>query len=349
MPDIVIPENLHTLSYPERIRVLTELAGRADPDCRVFGSKTAAYKYAAPADVQSVRDFELRTGIILPREYFRFFTEIGNGGAGVDYGMFSLEKTEEYNRGYFKETLSPGPTLFDLDDPLAAYLEKTAEMERLDNENSSAPDFDEKYDALEADIIRGLLMIGTAGCTYDYFIVLKGKKAGRIGCLDWNMLPSHSGSPIMYDLTLSEWLEDHFRRIIQGEIVSRGSFDSVRYSTDIGFKRRASRPPEPPKPAPVRRPEPQPAPAPAPQPTPAPAPDPQPAPQPEPEPVFIPIPSKPEYRVGDFIRDSRYGNGMITNVVKVASGSRIISAEFVSAGLKSLVLPYDEKYIVKDK
>ncbi|MBR1393738.1 MAG: SMI1/KNR4 family protein [Ruminococcus sp.] len=344
MSDIAIPNNLNTLSYPERIKTLAALAGQADPQRRVFGSGKTGYTFAEPAPAVNVRDFELRTGVTLPREYFRFFTEIGNGGAGVDYGMFSLEKMEEYNRGYLKDILSPGPTLFDLDDPLAAYLEKTAEMERLDNENSSDPDYDEKYDTLNADIIRGLLMIGTAGCTYDYFIVLKGKKAGRIGCLDWNMMPSHNGSPIMYDLTLSEWLEDHFRRIIMGEIISRGSFDSVKYSSDIGYKRRSSRPPEPSKPKQEQKPKPAAAPTPAP----APAPAPTPAPAPAPEPVFIPLPPKPEYKAGDFIKDSRYGNGMITNVVKVSSGSIIISAEF-SAGLKSLVLPYDEKYIVKTK
>ena len=254
-------KGLETLSRPERLKVLTEQAGAADPGRRIFGSKKTDYKYAPVLEISAVHDFEVRTRITLPEEYVRFLTEVGNGGAGVDYGMYSLEDAERNN--YIEDARSEGLTLFDREDPAKFYVETAKEIERLDSKFGK--DAQELIDRLNRDIIRGMFVIGTAGCTYDYFIMLSGRKKGMVGQIDWNLMGDHRDVPRVYDLGLFDFLEDHFRRIILGRYISRGSFDSVEYRSDTGFKSRTPfvLPEEPKKQVQPAPPPPQPGPAPS--------------------------------------------------------------------------------------
>ncbi len=325
-----IPQNILDMPFPERIKALAELAHRADPKLRVFGAGKHKYTFAAPADITAIRRFERSNGLMLPDEYVRFLTEVGNGGAGADYGMFSFEAAA--NNLPSKATY--GPTLYDYDDPVAVYVEKA---QRLDDINGKE-EFEAEYDRLFNDITRGMFIIGTAGCTYDYFIMYHGRKRGCVGGIDWNLMPQRSGSPVLYDLTLNEWLEDYLTRIILGKLVSYPTFDAVDMYADIGRKRCARRDEWPNTVSAPEQPAPQPTPTPASQPTPPPA------PQPAPRPTVVTPPPKPApriFRVGDLIRHARYGSGIITNVV-----GNIITADYMECGSKSIMLPYDRKDIL---
>ena len=223
-----LPEGLDRMPFAERIKTLAALAKKADPQCLVFGSEKHQYTFRPPIDIQAVRAFESRTGLTLPEEYVRFLTEVGNGGAGIDYGLYSLENVEREIR---EETASTGVTLFDYENPAQVYYEKNLAMERLDEQYGKAAD--EQCDALYADLIRGMLVIGTAGCTFDYFIMCQGKKQGRVGILDWNMEPEREYAPALFDLTLSEWLENYFKRIILGKVIWCRCFYKVDYDAEL--------------------------------------------------------------------------------------------------------------------
>lgn len=353
-----------SLPFPERLKRLTEQASQADPQRLIFGSKKNDYKYAPTVDISKILELEDKYGVPLPQQLVTFFTEVGNGGAGVDYGMYSLEYIE---KTCLSDTSGEGfvyepdkPTVFDHDDPELFYYEKALAIEELDNKYQDAAQAE--IDAAYREITRNLLIIGTAGCTFDYFIVLTGKKKGMIGKLDWNMIADPGQGPYCFDLTLSQWLEDHFKRIIMDITVTYGTFKSVDYRPDIGCKKRTPfrkftkeekeqaaanvkhytlHGPEP-----ARKPAPQPAPhhappPPAPQPSPQPAPQPTPQPTPQPKPVPPPQPQRPAFKAGQFIKHKTYGFGMITNVV-----GNIITADFPSVGPKSLILPYDAKDIL---
>ncbi|GEM_PF-1947068 len=325
------------LPFPERLKKLCELAGRADRKCEVFGAGKHRYRFSPPLSPEKLRETEEKYGVPLPEELAAFLTQVGNGGAGVDYGMFSLETIESYcladnTDGSF--CYEPDkPTIFERDDPDGFYLEQVRITE---SEDASQAD----CTAATREIIRNLLIIGTAGCTYDYFIVLAGRYKGMIGELDWNMINAPGQGPMLFGLTLSEWLEDHFRRVILDETNSYATFKAVNYLTDIGYKKRTTRT-KPENDEPERLflhtepdPPPEPEPTPQPEPTPPPAPAPTPAPQPR------PAPAQPVFRSGGFIRHKQYGLGIITNVV-----GNIITADFTSVGPKSLILPYDAKDI----
>ena len=370
-----IPESIESLPFPERIKRLAELAKMADPDFKVFGSKKHQYNFNAPTTVEKVRAFEERTGITLPKEYVDFLTTVGEGGAGIDYGLYTLDEAEKYT--YVKECASEGLTLFDYEDHERTYYYISKMMEDLDEKLGA--EAEDQLDKLFADIIRGMVIIGTAGCTYDYFIMCSGTRKGYVGMLDWNMMTDLKGGPTIFDLKFNDWIEDHFRRIILGKLCSRGSFDAVDKDAEIPFPQRDRSPiPSPikkdvvsgPAPTDMRAmvwpkepsristptpaPAPQTAPPPSPQPTaqfssspdptltprptpaPAPAPVPKPAPAPAPKPVHV-------YRSGDFVKHTKYGNGIITNAVNVGPGKFILTIDFLSNGTKNVMIPYDEK------
>lgn len=80
----------------ELLRLVTD-ARELDTEFRLMGSDSHRYQFAPVAALSSVRDFENRHNIRLPAAYVEFLTQVGNGGAGPDFGLYSLEELEFYN------------------------------------------------------------------------------------------------------------------------------------------------------------------------------------------------------------------------------------------------------------
>lgn len=103
----------NTSDFSVRLMQLVSQTRMCDKEMREFASGTHKYKFKPVTSIQKVRKFEKKYNITLPENYIRYLTEVGNGGAGPDYGLYSLEKVEEIN-----EHLSQNDDfiLFDLDD-----------------------------------------------------------------------------------------------------------------------------------------------------------------------------------------------------------------------------------------
>ena len=73
--------------------VLEKLAKKRelDPDCIGFGVKKHRYELQPPIEESRLVKLERKYGISLPEEYRHFVLEIGNGGAGPSYGLYSIE------------------------------------------------------------------------------------------------------------------------------------------------------------------------------------------------------------------------------------------------------------------
>lgn len=71
----------------ERIaRKLAQLRA-ADPELRAFGIGDHNYQFVPPLSEPEVDDICRRLGIVLPEDYRRFITKLGNGGVGPGYGL----------------------------------------------------------------------------------------------------------------------------------------------------------------------------------------------------------------------------------------------------------------------
>lgn len=205
------------LDFPERLKKLVSLAGEADKKCKVFGSGRYKYKFNPPTSLADVREFEEKYKIKIPDSFVRYLTEIGNGGAGVDYGIYSLKDIDNFNEDHLLNCDSE-KTIFDYENYKEVWKNLTIELDNTDN--------DEIYDEIYNQLINGWLVIGTAGCTYDYILICKGEHYGKVAIVDWNMIEENP--PYILSDSFENWIETYFRKIIQGNLIDRGSFKSVK-------------------------------------------------------------------------------------------------------------------------
>lgn len=191
-------------NFPERLKKLAILAKKADRWYKVFGAGTHKYKFNTVVSLAEVREFEDRNKITLPDDFVTFLTEIGNGGAGVDYGVYKLERIQQEIDNLW---LNSGKTILDYDN----YREKWAELcKEYDN-----TDDDKILNRIYSILTDGLLPIGTAGCTVDYVIVCKGSNYGKIAYIDYNFF--EDSPPEIIANSFSEWIENYFTKIINGK------------------------------------------------------------------------------------------------------------------------------------
>ena len=69
------------------VLAILKKARRIDINCAMFGASTHQYVLNPPIRKSFVRGVEERYGFKLPEDYFYFITEVGDGGAGPDYGI----------------------------------------------------------------------------------------------------------------------------------------------------------------------------------------------------------------------------------------------------------------------
>lgn len=152
--------------------LLSELR-KADPRRTVFGSESHNYRLNPCLSENQVFQFEKANGIVLPTDYRDFILQIGNGGAGPQYGIYPLnreQKAPERLSGNFDYTERAVWTWSDEDDTAA----------------DSDTDDEEPFEF-------GTLKIGTQGCTYYNVLILTGPSRGQIWSEDWGeeIIPIH--------------------------------------------------------------------------------------------------------------------------------------------------------------
>jgi hypothetical protein len=72
-----------------------------DPGCTIFGAQKHGYKLGAPLPTELLRPLDA-AGLLLPTDFRRFITELGNGGAGPVYGWEPFQPSR-----YVTASLSP--------------------------------------------------------------------------------------------------------------------------------------------------------------------------------------------------------------------------------------------------
>ena len=88
------------MNRDEVLKILETAAG-IDKDLKISGASTHKYRLNDPVAVDFVRYAEAKYGFTLPEDYFRFITEIGDGGACENYGLYSFKEyiAESNKRG----------------------------------------------------------------------------------------------------------------------------------------------------------------------------------------------------------------------------------------------------------
>lgn len=74
----------------EEVERILDQARRMDSGLEMFGASKHQYKLNPPVNLPFVRAIEEEYRFRFPEDYVQFITEIGDGGAGPGYGLFSF-------------------------------------------------------------------------------------------------------------------------------------------------------------------------------------------------------------------------------------------------------------------
>lgn len=171
----------------EEVLKTLNAAAEIDKDFKLFGASRHKYRLSAPVSVDFVRAAEEKYAFALPDDYFRFITEIGDGGAGEDYGLYSFE--EFITKDKYPAIEKERQTLklpFKIRPMTAEDKENSALAEGFFERNRERCFFDPRstdddYDGFPG----GFLVIMTRGCQYDVGIALSGEHKGRVFDIDY--------------------------------------------------------------------------------------------------------------------------------------------------------------------
>lgn len=151
----------------EEIEQILDCARAVDKKFELFGSSTHKYKLNPPIQASFIREIEGKYGFTLPEDYFRFITEVGDGGAGPDYGIQSFTE-------FLKEHKAPYR-------PMASEeVEEFSFARQAYEENPDHFFVYEKEDENELCDTDGYFTLGTHGCQWDFGLIITGDKRGQV-------------------------------------------------------------------------------------------------------------------------------------------------------------------------
>lgn len=183
----------------EEVLKILHQAHQIDKNCEMFGSSRHRYVLNPPIRKSFVQGVEQKYGFKLPEDYFQFITEVGDGGAGLDYGIYPFTEflmkgespgIEKFREAYRRSLSNPfTPRQMKLEE-VEEYAIVTKEFyqknpdkyfiyEKFDDEDSCDENgfFIPDKDLCDTD---GFFVLGTHGCQWDFGIVITGEMRGQI-------------------------------------------------------------------------------------------------------------------------------------------------------------------------
>lgn len=139
--------------------------------CTAFGVSGHQMKLKAPWPEAKVARFEAARGIVLPPTYRAFLTTIAKAGAGPYYGLYPPKK----RWAEFLEWIA--------DDVPGDWLARPSPLQPGPNPLPDWPE-DDDVPAAALDMYRGVLTLGTRGCTYMMGLIVSGPSRGRVVYVD---------------------------------------------------------------------------------------------------------------------------------------------------------------------
>lgn len=204
---------------------LMKLAGKAkeyDKRLRVFGADKHQYKFNTVIPLSKVRDFEKRHNISFPQSYVDFLTQVGDGGAGPDLGLYSLDEVEYNNYTDHCETscalehvrarsdyYTISYTIEGKEPLVTSELDENkwfAWYESLGASCANGGNFRKKA----TELYNGLVEISAMGGTNAMYLICKGDLKGKLCAFTLDI----DDRVHIFDISFEDWMLNHFKRIV---------------------------------------------------------------------------------------------------------------------------------------
>lgn len=169
----------------ENVLKILNKAAVIDEHFELFGAGTHGYRLNPVISSEFIYTIEDEYNFTLPEDYFRFITEIGDGGACVDYGLIPFSEfrqragspdAERFSEAYRKS----------LSEPFCPRKMQSDEIGNFAFTKESYEKSPNKFWVLEYSDdenicdTKGFLVLGTHGCQWDYGIAVTGEFRGKI-------------------------------------------------------------------------------------------------------------------------------------------------------------------------
>ncbi len=170
--------------HREEVECILEQARRMDLKLEINGVSEHQYKLNPPVDLKFVHAIEKKYHFQFPEDYVQFITEVGDGGAGPGYGLFSFKF---YNaeaksardvklRDVYLHGLSRDPHLLPLEpDFLDDFCVAKDEYQQNPEKYLRATGYNK-----DTYVPYGFFHLGTYGCGRDYGVITFGERRGQI-------------------------------------------------------------------------------------------------------------------------------------------------------------------------
>lgn len=164
------------------------------------------------ADMGEIHRFEEDYDISLPTSFVRYLTELGNGGTGPGYGIYSLEEMRKRNKAgnKSKQTMLNHSLP---DDVWQEFADRYSQIdERIDfADEAEADNLVREKLKLQDELCSGGIFINTPGCTMNILLMCKGEAAGEVFMIDFDYIGQITSEP---------WCEGKFEDWIIKEMQS---------------------------------------------------------------------------------------------------------------------------------
>ena len=201
---------------------IVDRARELDRECRVFGADKHQYKFNSVISLSKVRDFEKRHNVTFPQAYVDFLTQVGDGGAGPDLGLYSLDEVEYNNYTDHSETSCSLEHVRARSD----YYTISYTIEDKDPLVTSSLDDDKWFSWYEdlgascigggnfrkksTELYNGLVEISAMGGTNAMYLICDGDLKGKLCAFTLDI----DDKVHIFDISFEDWMLNHFKRIV---------------------------------------------------------------------------------------------------------------------------------------
>jgi hypothetical protein len=175
-------------------RILDKLEQVRSRGLSCFGSQSHSFRLRSPLPETDLQAFEIKHDIRLPEDYRTFLRCAGNGGAGPYYGIFPLDRWNDFADW----VLDNRP-----DDFLARPCPLHPDM-------NPTPDWADQFG--DDCPYQGTLSLGSRGCSYGMQLIIAGPHAGKVVYVDADGSPPY----MVREVDFLSWYERWLDELLQG-------------------------------------------------------------------------------------------------------------------------------------